>query len=134
MISVAETVENIVAIAPPTQAAVSAALNISLVEKARSPYWVEYGGGPSEDLLTVRLTIGRTNANWLLFIQYDPLKAPLQASVDLHPYGPVTNIDVNPRIPPEGTQSYCYRYHNLDVAFEFTAQTRRLRSLSFVRE
>lgn len=53
-----------------------------------------------------------------------------EASLDLAPWGEVKNINVNPRIPPEGTDTLVFETNGVQLAFQFTHHTRNLRTLT----
>jgi hypothetical protein len=133
MIDVHKSIDRIVSLATPTPAGVSAVLGISLSSGESSPYWDAFTSGPTGELLAVSLKIGR-DGSWLLFFHYDPIFAPQKDALDLSKYGPVVEVDVNPRIPPEGTESFKYNYCGSSLFFEFTTKTHRLRSVSIEKQ
>lgn len=47
----------------------------------------------------------------------------------LERWGEVQNFRINPRIPPEGTDTFIYRIDNAQVSFQLTHTSRRLRSV-----
>jgi hypothetical protein len=58
-----------------------------------------------------------------------------EASIDLTPYGAVVDIDINPQIPPEGTQAFAQDAGALRmrtrIHWQFTMESRLLRLVSF---
>jgi hypothetical protein len=52
-----------------------------------------------------------------------------EAALDLSPWGEVVDINVNPRIPPEGTDTLVFEVDAVRLAFQFTHHTRELRTL-----
>jgi hypothetical protein len=134
MMETQQTIDWLVSLGKPTPKDVSAALGVPLLKGDTSPYWDAYEGGPAGAFLNVCLKIGRADGTWLLFLQYEPSRAPQRDALDLRPYGPVVDVEVNPRIPPEGTQSFKFEYRGVSVFFEFTAVTQRLRSISLEHE
>ena len=53
-----------------------------------------------------------------------------QRELDLKPWGEVRNIDINPRIPPEGTDAYVYEVDGARLSFQFTHNSRKLRTVA----
>jgi hypothetical protein len=53
-----------------------------------------------------------------------------QHDLDLKPWGSVRNIDINPRIPPEGTDAYVYDVDGARLSFQFTHNSRKLRNVA----
>ena len=54
-----------------------------------------------------------------------------EKDLDLDRIGPRQKLDINPRIPPEGTLAYTYRLGDQVVSLMFTAKSRRLLSIAF---
>jgi hypothetical protein len=59
-----------------------------------------------------------------------PSKAPDEKDLDLKHWGPVSGIDVNPHIRPEGTDAYIYEMRGARVSFQLMHASRRLRSVA----
>jgi hypothetical protein len=133
MIDLHRSIDRIVSLATPTPGGVSAVLGISLSKSESSPYWDAFTSGPTGELQAASLKIGR-DGSWLLFLHYDSTSAPQKDALDPSKYGPVVEVDVNPRIPPEGTESFKYNYCGASLFFEFTAKTHRLRSVSIEKQ
>ena len=53
-----------------------------------------------------------------------------ESDLDLKPWGPATYLDINPQIPPEGTDAYSYTVSGARLSFQFTHVTRRLRTVT----
>lgn len=53
-----------------------------------------------------------------------------ETGLDLTPWGELKNININPRIPPEGTDTFIFEIEGVQLAFQFTHHTRNLRTLS----
>ena len=104
-----------------------------------------------EELLAVRIEETGGNAYWI-FHEFDLVQGPfakgeLRVHVDrdkallvLYPrgdvgrdelglgqWGEVKSIDVNPGIPPEGTDAYIYDVLGVKVSFQFTHLSQQLR-------
>lgn len=54
----------------------------------------------------------------------------LESALDLTAWGEVQNIGINPRIPPEGTDTLSFEVDSVRLGFEFTHHTRQLRTLA----
>ena len=55
--------------------------------------------------------------------------APLaETDFDLRQWGPATNVDINPQIPPEGTDGYTYAVNGTRLSYQFTHVSRHLRT------
>jgi hypothetical protein len=133
MIDLHQSIDRIVPLATPTPGGVSTVLDVALSKGESSPYWDAFTSGPAGELLAASLKIGR-DGSWLLFLHYDPTSAPQKNALDLSRYGPAVEVDVNPRIPPEGTESFKYNYCGASLFFEFTTKTHRLRSVSIEKQ
>lgn len=66
----------------------------------------------------------------LLGLWPDPAKAPTEKDLDLAHWGPISGIDVNPHIQPEGTDAYIYDVQGVRVSFQILHHSRRLRSIA----
>ena len=53
-----------------------------------------------------------------------------ESDLDLKPWGEVRNINASPRIQPEGADAYVYSVDGVQVSFQFTHTSRRLRSVA----
>ena len=115
---------------PPTLETLQAALGAALRQTGQNNHWTMYeftlpggpfGGGEAR--------LGRDGARALVSL-HPREGAPLtEAGLDLKAYGPVASIDINPQIPPEGTDAYVFRQPGVKLAFQLTHQSRRLRTL-----
>lgn len=66
----------------------------------------------------------------LLGLWPEASKAPSEKELDLTQWGPISGIDVNPHIHPEGTDAYIYDVQGVRVSFQFMHSSRRLRSIA----
>ena len=48
----------------------------------------------------------------------------------LKQWGQAVNVDINPQIPPEGTDAYTYAVNGARLSFQLTHVTRRLRTVT----
>ena len=54
----------------------------------------------------------------------------MESDLDLSPWGEVRNINASPRIQPEGADAYVYEVEGVQTSFQFTHNSRRLRSIA----
>ncbi len=108
-----------------------ALLATPLKKTNENPYWTFYEFElPSGPFAGGELRLGKTPGQALLSLmarETSPLK---ESDLDLTRWGEVRGIDVNPRIPPEGTDAYSYTVNGVKVSFQFTHHSRQLRSLA----
>lgn len=57
-----------------------------------------------------------------------------ESDIELSKWGEVRNIDISPRIPPEGTDTLVYEVNGVQLRFQFTHRSRTLRTLSLTWE
>jgi hypothetical protein len=76
----------------------------------------------------LRLHVDRTKALVSLYPRED--KPLLDAGIDRAQWGDLKGMDVNPRIPPEGTDAYIYDVLGVKVSFQFLHHSRKLRSIA----
>lgn len=119
------------AVCPQTVARV---LNVALRKVSENPYWEFYQCGPHGPFSEVQFKLSRQGLAWLLAWTYEPSQAPREQDLDFTAYGLLQNLDLNPRIPPEGTEIRQYCYMGLKLFLEFTARSRRLRGAALHRD
>jgi len=90
-------------------------------------YTLELPGGPFKGGELRLSTSGDRALLSLLPRDEQPLK---EGDLDLSPWGQATHIDINPQIPPEGTDAYSYTVNGARLSFQFTHVTRRLRTVT----
>src|SRR6187402_2248522 len=130
----AEAVNTLVAqllkVSRPDAAALEAALGVAPKPTGQNNFWVLYdftlAGGA---FAGGELRLSRDGARALLSLRPREDTPLTEEALDLRPYGAVVNIDANPQIPPEGTDSYIYRPGGVKVTFQFMHSSRRLRTL-----
>ena len=107
------------------------ALQAKLTETSKNDFWTFYefklSKGPSTHG-EFRLSNDGTKA--LLSLRTEPAKAPTEKDLDLTRWGPISGIDVNPRIRPEGTDAYIFDVQGVRVSFQLMHSSRRLRSVA----
>lgn len=123
-------VDQLLKLNAPDGAALGAALGTTLKQTSQNNFWTIYefeqAGGP---FAGGEARVSRDGARALLSLRPREDTPLLENALDLKPYGAVANIDANPQIPPEGTDSYIFRPGGVKVAFQFLHRTRRLRTL-----
>jgi hypothetical protein len=115
-------------------AEVGKALGIRLLKERENPYWEFYEAGAGSGFERVYFNLSKQGPNWLLAWDYPLSHQPLESELDLSRYGAVKNIEVNPRIPPEGTLTHEFLYAALKVKVVFSAAKHRLRGAGLYRE
>ena len=110
---------------------VEKALQAKLTESNKNDFWTFYEFTLSKGPFThgeFRRNHDGTKA--LLSLTTEPAKAPTEEDLDLTRWGPVSGIDVNPRIRPEGTDAYIFDGQGVRVSFQLLHTSRRLRSVA----
>jgi hypothetical protein len=124
-----ELVKTVIGAGMPTVAGLEKLLRIKLKPTQDNPFWkfytFELADGPCQGG-ELRVSVAGDRA----LLSLTPRdNAPLaEADFDLRQWGPATNIDINPQIPPEGTDGYTYAVNGTRLSFQFTHVTRRLRT------
>ncbi len=91
-----------------------------------------YAAAPkgNRSIARVDARIENSGARAFVALEIAPSPPVVEGDLDLMngPYLP--DMDVNPQIPPEGAISYTFRSESEKIAWQFTAKTKRLRSIS----
>ena len=107
------------------------ALSTQVEETDQNKHWTFYeftlGSGPFE---RGELRLAKTGDAALLSLWPAENAALAEQDLDLDHWGELINIDINPRIPPEGTDALIYDVHGIQVSFQFLHNSRRLRSVA----
>ena len=124
-----ELVKTVIGAGTPSAAALEKLLGAKLTPTQEHPHWKFYtfalNSGP---FLGGELRVSLAGDRALLTLTPRP-DAPLsEGDFDLRQWGPATNVDINPQIPPEGTDGYTYAVNGTRLSFQFTHVTRRLRT------
>lgn len=109
---------------------ISRVLGVTFRKDRENPHWEFYESdrtGPFEEVL---LNLAKPGPGWHVFVHYLEPWAPCENELDLDRYGIVKDIELNPRIPPEGTRTISYDYQGVYISFQFTTITKRLRAIS----
>lgn len=126
-----ELVKTIISDGLPTVAGLEKLLGATLTLTQENPFWKFYGfelaAGPFQHG-ELRLSLAGDRA----LLSLSPrAAAPLaEADFNLRQWGPAVNVDINPQIPPEGTDAYAYAVNGTQLSFQFTHVTRRLRTIT----
>lgn len=108
-----------------------ALLAAPLKQTTDNPYWTFYefeaAQGPFRG---GELRLHKTDPRALLILTPRDSAPLTESDLNLQPWGEVRNIDINPGIPPEGTDAYIYAAGGVRVTFQFTHQSRRLRTVA----
>jgi hypothetical protein len=117
--------------ATPTVAGLQQTLGASLKATQENPYWkfyqFELPGGPFKGG-EFRLSAAGDRALLSLLPRDEP--GLVETDFDLRQWGAARNLDINPQIPPEGTETYIYDVQGTRLSFQFTHVSRRLRSVT----
>lgn len=124
-------VRTIIAAGVPTLAGLEKLLGTAPKPTQENPHWKFYQfdlpGGPFKGGELRLSTAGQRALLSLMPREQSPV---VESDLDLKPWGPVRNIDINPQIPPEGTDAYIYDVQGARLAFQFTHVSRRLRTVT----
>lgn len=120
---------------PPNEPAITRALGSPLQLVEEYPSFIQYRAvlqdGPFREA-EVRIHIDEARGLVSLLPREDAVIH--EDDIDLGVLGDMVEMDVNPRIPPEGTVVYSYRPGPAAVHFQFTASSKTLYSVSVVWE
>ena len=75
------------------------------------------------------LRVSKSGERALLILTAPEDPPILEKDLDLAQWGELQGIDVNPRIPPEGTDAYIYDIEAVRLSFQWTHSSRRLRTV-----
>lgn len=115
----------------PDPARLQEMLATTLRQTGENPYWTFYEfelkNGP---LAGGEFRQSKEAGRALLSLRAREESELKESDLDLDRWGEVVNIDVNPRIQPEGADAYSYSVEGVQVSFQFTHTSRRLRSIA----
>jgi hypothetical protein len=124
-------VKSLVGAGIPTVTSLEKLLGTSPKPTQENPYWKFYQFElPVGPFKSGELRLSTAGDRALLSLAPDDQDAPAEADLDLRQWGAARNIDINPQIPPEGTDAYIYDAQGVKLAFQFTHHSRRLRSVT----
>jgi hypothetical protein len=125
--SVNQTVEELVRPGALAVERFERVLGIDLKPSGDNPHWSMYTGELPGAFAQVEVRLNKSAPKALVVLTPRAEPAITQAELDLAPWGEVQAIDPNPRIPPEGTDALIFHKDGVQVAFQFTHRSRRLR-------
>ena len=128
---VEELVKTVIGAGTPSVAGLEKLLGASLKATQENPHWkfyaFELAGGPLQGG-EFRLSLAGDRA--LLSLSPRDNAPMTEADFDLRQWGSATHVDINPQIPPEGTDAYAYAVNGTRLSFQFTHVSRRLRTVT----
>ena len=129
--AVDQFVQAIVSAGTPTLSGLEKLLGTTPKLKQENPHWKFYQfellPGPFQG---GELRLSTAGDRALLSLQPREQAPVAESDLDLKPWGPLRNLDINPQIPPEGTDAYIYDVQGARLSFQFTHVSRRLRAVS----
>lgn len=112
---------------------VESVLAAAFQQTKTNPHWTFYQCAiPTGPFASGEFRLNKAGDQALLSLE--PREAVQEADLDLDQWGEVVNIDVNPRIPPEGTDAYTYNVQGVQVSFQLLHHSRRLRTVALAWE
>ena len=107
------------------------ALQAKFTQVKKNDYWTFYefkqSNGPFDH---GEFRLSNDGSKALLGLWPEAAKAPTEKELDLTHWGPISSIDVNPHIRPEGTDAYIFDVQGVRVSFQLMHQSRQLRSVA----
>jgi len=114
----------------PDQAKIADLLGVEFVQTEERPHSRFFGvESPPAPYARVELRQAKDEPRGLLVLAIDPEAGIGHDDLILPDYGEPT-LDVNPHIPPEGVVTKLFGVGAVDLAFQGTTQSRRLRLIS----
>ena len=107
-------------------------LGTTFKQSNENPYWryYEFGVQSGSGLIGQGEYRKSKEGNKALLSLSPKADLPIhEADLKLEHWGAIQNFRVNPRIPPEGTDTYIYRIDKTQVSFQLTHVARLLRSV-----
>lgn len=125
-----ELVENLTDTAVLELAYFERVFGTSFQETNRNRFWTFYDFTPSSvDFETGELRLDKTGERALLILNPAESSSISESALDLRRWGEPSGFDVNPAIPPEGTEAYVYMIRGVKVSFQLTHASRNLLTL-----
>jgi hypothetical protein len=107
------------------------ALQAKFTQTKKNDYWTfnefKLSSGPFDH---GEFRLSHDGSKALLGLWPEAAKAPSEKDLDLTHWGPISSIDVNPHIRPEGVDAYIFDVRGVRVSFQFMHSSRRLRSVA----
>jgi hypothetical protein len=126
-----EIVNQLVSVSDLKLASFEKALATSLKKTGDNPMWTFFEFKLKEGPFSGgELRLGASGDTAFLTLEPRGKADVNESDLDLDPWGELQTIDINPRIPPEGADAYIFQVDGVQVAFQLTHETRRLRSVA----
>jgi len=111
--------------------AFEAAIGTALKKTDENPSWAFYEFDfTDQPFARGELRLAKAKPAALLSLWPDDSELIARDKLDLDRWGEVINIDVNPRIEPEGTVAYVYEVEGARLSFQFNYASETLRSVA----
>jgi hypothetical protein len=121
-----DTLKAVMELGGPDTQQMSAVLGATFNQTNENPHWMFYKANLSAPFKSAELRMAKEGDKALLNIDFPEDTTITRSSLDLTPWGKLAGIDPNPRIPPEGADSYIYEVGKVRIAFQFTHSSERL--------
>ncbi len=129
--AVDQFVQAIVSAGAPTLAGLEKLLGTAPKPTQENPHWkcyeFELPGSPFQG---GELRLNTAGDRALLSLMPRAQAPVAESDLDFKLWGPIQNLDINPQIPPEGTDAYIYVVQGARLSFQFTHVSRRLRTVT----
>jgi hypothetical protein len=106
-------------------------LATTFTKSDENPYWTFYTFGLKDSPFAGgEFRLSKEGGKALLSLMTGEGSPVNENDLDLSRWGQVRNINISPRIQPEGADAYVYGVDGAQVSFQFTHTSRRLRSVA----
>jgi hypothetical protein len=121
------------AIDPPNEPGFTRVLGVPLQFEKERPSFVVYRASlPDGPFESAEIRINKEDPTGIVVLTPRAGQEPAQEDMDPSAYGDLQNVDVQPRVPPEGAVTHVYKLGKPTLNMSFTASSRVLRSVSLV--
>jgi len=115
----------------PEAARLGELLGTTLTPVQENPGWTFYKFDLHEGPIpSGELRLSKSGDRVLLILTPAEQPGIYEKDIDMAQWGELSGIDVNPRIPPEGTDAYIYHANGVKLSFQWTHTSRRLRVIA----
>lgn len=129
--AIIELIEKLSQISDPQLTDFAQLLGAEPVPSRENPSWNMYQAKLDDSgLERADLRLAKTGGQAHLSLWPSDSAQILQQDLGLDRWGQPVSIDINPRIPPEGTVAFVYDLNHTRVAFQMTHTSRQLRSIA----
>jgi len=121
---------NLTAVGTPEAAKYAELLGTTLIPVQENLSWSFFRFDLHDGLFPGgELRVSKSGGRALLILTPAEEPGVFEKDLDLSEWGEPIGIDVNPRIPPEGTDAYIYDVQGVKLSFQWTHNSRRLRNV-----